>query len=149
MSLLTKIFITFASWFGNTEAVAKEIGKGILQIDGTEVAIKKIKEVNAEEVLEYDAILIGSPNHMGGPTRAVKKLIDKLGNLGLEGKKGAVFDTYVRKNVHVGKTVRKMEKKIKAKIAGMKLIVDGLSILVKGVRGPIAEGELSKCGVWK
>jgi flavodoxin len=72
--------------------------------------IKEQNHVRLKEVLDYDLILIRSPNHMGGPTRGIKKFIDKLGKLGLEGKKGAIFYMYVKKNVD--KAVRKMEKRI-------------------------------------
>ncbi|HUS49684.1 MAG TPA: flavodoxin family protein [Candidatus Paceibacterota bacterium] len=143
--LLVKTIIVYDSWFGNTQGVAEAIGKGIDEIEKTAVVIKKIKEIDPIEVLASDVLLIGSPNHMGGPTRSVKKFIDTLGLLELDGKKVAVFDTYVRKNVHIGKTVRKMEKRINEKISSLKLIVGGLSIQVKGVRGPIMSGELSKC----
>jgi len=38
-----------------------------------------------------------------------------------------------------------MEKRINEKIPSLKLIASGLSIRVKGVKGPIVEGELPKC----
>jgi hypothetical protein len=79
---------------------------------------------------------------MGGPTRGIKKFIDNLGKTGVKGKKVAVFDTYVKKNI--GKTVRKMEQRINEKAPGMKLIKSGLSIKLRGVKGPIMEGELVK-----
>ena len=142
---MTKFIIVYSSWFGNTRKVAETIGKGISRNEENQVLVKEIKEVNPKDVLSYDVILIGSPNHMGGPTRNAKKFVDKLGKLELGDKRGAVFDTYVRENVHVNKAVRKMEKRINQKIPGIELIADGLSILVKGVRGPLAEGELTKC----
>lgn len=142
---MTKIIIVYSSWFSNTRKVAETIGKSISQDKESDVLVKEIKEVDPKEVLDYDVILIGSPNHMGGPTRNVKKFIDELGKLELRDKTGAVFDTYVRENVHVNKAVRKMTKRINQKIPGIKLIADGLSILVKGVRGPLAQGELDKC----
>ena len=40
-------------------------------------------------------IFIGSPNHIGGPTRKVKKFIDTLEKLKIELKKIAIFNTYV------------------------------------------------------
>lgn len=43
----------------------------------------------------FDTILISSPNHMGRPTRSIRKFVDKLGKLNLEGKQVAVFDTYL------------------------------------------------------
>ena len=142
---MTKIIIVYSSWFGNTGKVAETIGKSISQNEENQVLVKEIKQVDPKDVLGYDVILIGSPNHMGGPTRSAKNFIDKLGQLDMEGKRGAFFDTYVRENVHVNKAVRKMEQRINQKIPGMKLIVDGLSILVKGVRGPLAVGELARC----
>ena len=145
MSYLTKFIIVFSSWFGNTRKVAEAIGRAVSQNEENQVLVKEIKEVDPKEVLDYDVILIGSPNHMGGPTRSAKKFIDELGKLDLKGKRGAVFDTYVRENVHVNKAVRKMTKRINQKVPGVKLIADGLSILVKGVRGPLAEGEIAKC----
>ena len=145
MSILTKFIIVYSSWFGNTRKVAETIGKGISRNEENQVLVKEIKEVNPKDVLSYDVILIGSPNHMGGPTRSAKKFVDKLGKLDLGNKRGAVFDTYVRENVHVNKAVRKMEKRINQKIPGMELMADGLSILVKGVKGPLAEGELTEC----
>jgi len=39
-----------------------------------------------------------------------------------------------------------MEKKIAKKVPGLELIAPGLSIRVEGMKGPIAEDELSKCG---
>ena len=128
--------------FGNTELVAESIGDRMSRIENREVLVKEIKQVQPMEVFDYDMILIGSPNHMGGPTRGIKKLIDKFGKMGLAEKKGAVFDTYVKKNV--GKAVRKMEKRINEKVPGLKLVTTGLSVKVGGIRGPIAEGELPK-----
>jgi flavodoxin len=145
VSLLTKFIIVCSSWFGNTRKVAEAIGEGISRNEENQVLVKKIKEVDPKDVLSYDVILIGSPNHLGGPTRSVRKFVDKLGKPFFVDKGGAVFDTYVRENVHVNKAVRKMEKRINQKIPSMELIADCLSILVKGVRGPLAEGELTKC----
>lgn len=108
-----------------------------------EVSLKDLKEINLNTILDYDGILIGSPNHVGGPTRGIKGFIDKLGELPLEGKKFAVFDTYMGKDFE--KAVKKMEKRISEKAPGLKQIAAGLSIKVQGMKGPIVEGEISKC----
>jgi len=96
-----------------------------------------------KEIPFYDAILIGSPNHVGGPTRGVRSFIDKLGDLRLDGMKYAVFDTYMGGDFE--KAVKKMEKRINEKAPGLKRVVAGLSIKVKGIKGPILEDELPKC----
>ena len=137
-----KVFVVYDSMFGNTKKVAEEIGKSINEIEGMEVLVNDVKEVKSNDVLDYDVILVGSPNHMGGPTRPIKKFIDGLGKIGLKEKKIAVFDTYVKKNV--GKAVRKMEKKISKNVPKLILMSPGLSIKVVGIRGPIEEGELSR-----
>ena len=129
--------------FGNTKRVAEVIGESMSEVKKMEVLVKEIKHVQPMEIINYDMILIGSPNHMGGPTRSIKKFIDKLGKLGIVGKNVAVFDTYVKKNV--GKAVRKMEKRINQKVSGLIIIIAGLSVKVGGVRGPVEEEELPRC----
>jgi len=135
--------IVYESMFGNTKKVAEAIAENLNNIEKIETVIKTAKDVDPMEVLDYDLILIGSPNHMGGPTRDIKKFICKLEKIGLKGKKGATFDTYVRKNIN--KAVRKMERKITEKVPGLELITPGLSVKVGGISGPVLEEELPKC----
>ena len=138
-----KAIIIYESSFGNTKKVAEKIKENLGHIDKIETIIKSVKEVDPMDVLNYDLILFGSPNHMGGPTRGIKKFIDKLENIDLKEKKVATFDTYVRKNVN--KAVRKMERRINEKIPSAELITPGLSIKVSGVGGPVIETEFLKC----
>lgn len=81
-----------------------------------ETVLSYVTELDFEKISEYDLVLIGSPNHIGRPTRSVKKLIDKLGELDLKEKRIAVFDTYMSKDFE--KAVKKMEKRIGKKIPG-------------------------------
>ncbi|MBS7633915.1 flavodoxin family protein [Candidatus Bathyarchaeota archaeon] len=142
-NMTVKVIIVYESKYGNTKRVAETIMESLNEAGGIEASIRELKEVNPNDVQNYDAILIGSPNHMGGPTRGIKKFIDKLGKLQLEGKVFAVFDTYMGKDFE--KAVKKMEEKISEKAPRLKKIADGLSIKVQGIKGPIAEGELQKC----
>ncbi|MBS7652141.1 hypothetical protein KEJ13_03290 [Candidatus Bathyarchaeota archaeon] len=123
--------------------MAESIIEGMNEVSGVEVSLKELKEVDFKAILGCDAILIGSPNHMGGPTMGIRGFIDRLSELQLEGKKFAVFDTYMEKDFE--KAVKKMEKRISEKVPGLKQIASGLSIKVQGLKGPIAEGELLKC----
>ena len=138
-----KVFVVYDTKWGNTKLVAETIVEGMKEVKGIEAAISDVKGVNLENVAEADAILIGSPNHWGGPVRGVKKLIDKLGKLDLKAKWAAVFDTYLGGDFE--KAVKKMEKRIGEKVLRLKLIVPGLSIKVGGMKGPIVDGELPKC----
>jgi len=81
-----------------------------------ETVLSYVTELDFEKISEYELVLIGSPNHIGRPTRSVKKLIDKLGELDLKEKRIAVFDTYMSKDFE--KAVKKMEKRIGKKIPG-------------------------------
>jgi len=140
---LAKVIITYESKYGNTKLVAETITESLREVSGVETVLSELKEVDLNKLIEFDAILVGSPNHIGSATRSIRKFIDKLGKLNLEGKLAAVFDTYIGKDFE--KAVKKMEKQIGEKVRGLKLAVPGLSIKVEGMKGPIAEGELPKC----
>ncbi|TES83197.1 MAG: FprA family A-type flavoprotein [Hadesarchaea archaeon] len=141
--MLAKVIVVYETKYGNTKLVAETIIEGLKKVKGIETALSELKKVDLNEIPDYDAILVGSPNHLGGPTRGVKKFIDKLGKLNLKGKLGAVFDTYMGGNFE--KAAKKMEKKINEKVPGLKLVAPGLSIKVQGMKGPILEEELPKC----
>ena len=140
---MAKVIVVYESRYGNTKLVAETIVEGMREVEGIETVLSELKEVDLNKIPDYDMILIGSPNHFGGPTRGVKKFIDKLGKLPLKGKLFAVFDTYLGKDFE--KAVKKMEKRINEKVPGLKQMAPGLSIKVQGIKGPILEAELPKC----
>lgn len=140
---MVKALVVYESKYGNTKLVAETITEGMNEVGGIEVSIRELKEVDLNEVPNYDVILIGSPNHVGGPTRGIKGFIGKLGKLQLRGKMFAVFDTYLGRDFE--KAVKKMEKQINEKALAMKRLAPGLSIKVQGMKGPIMDDELSKC----
>jgi len=140
---MVKVFVVYDTKYGNTRLVAEKIAEGMKEDDGIETAISDVEEVDLEKVANCDAILIGSPNHWGGPSRTIRKFIDKLGKLDLKAKWVAVFDTYIKEDFE--KAVKKMEKRIHEKVPNLKLTASGLSIRVGGMKGPIVEGELPKC----
>ena len=141
---MAKVIVVYESKYGNTKLVAETIIEGMSEVEGIETVLSELKEVDLNKVIDYDGILVGSPNHYGGPTRSVRKFIDKLGELPLKGKLFAVFDTYLRKGFFE-KAVKRMEKRINEKVPGLKQMAPGLSIAVQGMKGPILEGELPKC----
>jgi flavodoxin len=140
---MVKVIVVYESVYGNTKRVAEAIIEGINEVEGMEASLRELKEVDPQKILDYDVILVGSPNHIGGPTRGIKGFIDKLGKLRLEGKMFAVFDTYLGKDFE--KAVKKMEKRIEEKVPGLRRVAPGLSVRVQGIKGPIVDGELPKC----
>lgn len=138
-----KIFVVYDTKYGNTKLVAEEIVKGIEDVGGIEAATGYAKEVDLKRVADSDAILIGAPNHMGGPSWTIGGFIDRLGKVELKIKWFAVFDTYAGTDFE--KAVKKMEDRINKRIPGLKQIAPGLSVKVHGMKGPIVEGELTRC----
>ena len=131
--------IFYATRHGCTEKAA-EILKSKLDDD---VTIINFKDNKKPDLSAFDTIIIGSPNHMGNATRGIRKFIDGLGKINLEGKLVAVFDTYMAKDFE--KAVQKMEKQIGEKAPSLVLAAPGLSVRVDGMKGPVTEGELPKC----
>lgn len=138
-----KILLAFDTKYGNTKTAAQTIVDGMKEVEDIEITLMKMKKVDFKKLDEYNAIVMGCPTHFGGPTRTVKKFIDKLGKHNLTGKKIATFDTYLKEDFE--KSVKKMEKRIREKISGSELLLPGLSIEVEGMKGPILEKEFSKC----
>ena len=133
----------YESKYGNTKRVAETIAEEIKRVSGMEATVTALKDIDVNDIANYDLILLGGPTHFGGPTRGVRKFIDALGKRNVNGKSVAVFDTYLGEDFEKG--VRKMEEQIRAEALGLKLLARGLSIRVEGMKGPIAEGELVKC----
>ena len=100
---MAKVMVIYESKYGNTKLVAETIIKGMRGVSGTETVISELKEVDLGQLADFDAILVGSPNHIGNATRGIRKFIDKLGKLNLEGKPVAVFDTYLSKDFEKAK----------------------------------------------
>jgi flavodoxin len=140
---MVRIIVVYDTKYGNTKLVAEKIMEGMNEVEGIETALSDVKETDPKKAVDYDAILIGSPTHFGGPARGVNKFIEKLGKLDLKAKWVAVFDTYLGEDFE--KSVKKMEERIHEKAPGLKLISSGLSLKVDGMKGPVTEGEFPKC----
>lgn len=89
-----RILVAYYSRSGNTRKMADSVAEGIKK-GGAEAVVKDIKEVRAEELLEYDGIIIGSPTYYGTMAAEVKALLDaSVAYHGkLEGKVGAAFSS--------------------------------------------------------
>ncbi len=93
---MTKVLVIYATSYGSTKKMAQAIASGAQSVAGTEVVVKTAEEVTAEDMTSSDAVIVGSPVHMGSPDWRVKKFIDEVcGKLWMQdsmiGKVGAVF----------------------------------------------------------
>jgi hypothetical protein len=72
-------------------------------------------------------LILGAPNHMGSPSRTIKKFF-KLAELDLR-TKVAVFGTYSGRIRVTDRAVKKLEKKVEKTLPKVKLLLPSLSII--------------------
>jgi NAD(P)H dehydrogenase (quinone) len=89
---MPKGIVIYYSRTGNTKEMAEMIAKAMNETD-LPTECKSVDEVDANEVFECDAIVIGSPTYYGQMAAQIKQLIDDLVGLHgkLDGKVGAAF----------------------------------------------------------
>ena len=89
-----RVLISYYSKTGNTKQMADEIEKTMKE-EGLRVVKKEIENTKAEELLEYDAIIFGSPTYYGLMAWPIKKLLDESVKFHgkLAGKIGAAFSS--------------------------------------------------------
>jgi flavorubredoxin len=141
---MVNVFILYDSKYGNTKLVAEKIADG-LKSEATMVNAGYVREVGLDEVVCSDLIVLGAPNHMGRPSRTMKRFIDYLATADLKATKVAVFGTYAGRARPIDRAVKKLESMVKARLPNLKLVLPGLSVRVNGIKGPVVDGELDRC----
>jgi flavodoxin len=139
-----KAIVIYDSQYGNTEEVAKAIGKGF----GEEAKVVRVGDAKAEDIAPYHFVVIGSPTQGGRQTPAVKAFVDNLPAAALKEKRLAAFDTRL-KNVFVkmfGYAAPRIEAAIKEK--GGNTTAQPQGFFVKSAKGPLVDGELERATTW-
>jgi NAD(P)H dehydrogenase (quinone) len=90
-----KVLITYYSASNNTKTLAEEVQKGARSVTGVEVVLKNIHDTKTSDLLEADAIIVGSPVYNANVAPEVISFIDKWPFEGypLKNKIGAAFVT--------------------------------------------------------
>jgi NAD(P)H dehydrogenase (quinone) len=91
---MSKALIIYYSRSGNTKKMAEAVAEG-LKKENVEVQIKNVQEVKTQELLEFSAIVVGSPTYYGTMAAEIKKLFDESVKFHgkLDGKIGAAFSS--------------------------------------------------------
>ena len=89
---MSKALVLYYSRSGNTKKMAEMITGGIKK-EGIETVLKSILDIKAEGLLEFDAVVIGSPTYYGTMAAEIKKILDESVKFHgkLEGKIGGAF----------------------------------------------------------
>jgi NAD(P)H dehydrogenase (quinone) len=89
---MAKGIVIYYSRSGNTKQMAEMISRA-MNDGGLETDCKELAKVKVDDLLKYDAIVMGSPTYYGGMAAQMKQLIDdavvKHGQF--DGKVGAAF----------------------------------------------------------
>lgn len=89
------MLVIYDSRTGNTEKAALLVAEGIRRVKNVDCKVKKVDDVNLDDLLRADGIVFGSPTYYGGMSAKIKALIDESVKIHgkLEGKVGAAFTT--------------------------------------------------------
>jgi flavorubredoxin len=90
---MAKAIVIYETTYGYTETMAKAIEKG-LKAAGVEVELKKVMAANADELKDFDAVVLGCPTYHHDMITTVKTFLFKMKDAGLKGKVGAAFGAY-------------------------------------------------------
>jgi flavodoxin I len=140
-----RALIVFDSLHGNTAQVAQAIGDAL----AGEVSVRRVDGVSAAEVGTADLLIVGSPTHGGWFTEAIKDWLHQIPATVLQGTRVAAFDTRTpptRLSRIFGFAAPRIANSLEKK--GVTLLVPPAGFFVKGIKGPLDEGELERAAGW-
>jgi len=74
---MVKVLIVYHSQGGNTEAAAKAVEKGAGQVEGVQVTIKDGLKATIDDLLDCDALAIGTPDYFSYMAGGLKDFFDR------------------------------------------------------------------------
>jgi NAD(P)H dehydrogenase (quinone) len=91
----TSVLITYHSETGNTERMAEAVAEGARSIEGVNVMLLPVDQTQESDLLQADAIIVGSPVHNANVSTEIRQFISSwpFENEPLKNKIGAVFVT--------------------------------------------------------
>lgn len=149
------ILIIYDSFFGNTERIAREIGRSFSPSEDPRVM--KVHQVHPDLLVDLDLLIIGSPTRKFRPSPAITDFLKGLPKNSLEDVEVAAFDTRISLEKIDSPTLRFIvktggyaAKSIARRLQrrGGRLVVPPEGFLVKDTEGPLLERELARALVW-
>jgi flavorubredoxin len=128
---MKKILVVYHSQTGNTEAMAKAIADGA-KAAGATVSLKKAGSADVSDLLDCDAVVIGTPNYFSYMAGMVKDFFDRVWATvrgQMENKPYAVFGSYGGGGLPAIESVEKICDGL-----GMKKMFDSLGVVRQPTR---------------
>jgi flavodoxin I len=155
MVIFMKTLIIYDSVYGNTEKIARAIGRGFESPD--EVELIQAGDARPWRWSGLSFLVIGSPTQRFNSTRPVHDLLKSIPRDGLKGIRVAAFDTRLSLgDIELG--VERLAVKTGGYAArgiarslqkhGASLVVPPEGFIVKGMEGPLLEGEEERATGW-
>jgi NAD(P)H dehydrogenase (quinone) len=93
------VLIVYDSQAGLVEQMSTLVASGVREA-GCKAVVEKCSDASPEDLLKYEAIIVGSPTYFAGPSAGMKGFIDSTWALRgqLEGRVGAAFTA----STHIG-----------------------------------------------
>jgi NAD(P)H dehydrogenase (quinone) len=71
-----RVLVVYHSVTGNTEKMANGVAEGAKTVPGTDVNLKKVADVTADDLLTSDALIVGSPVYYANMSGDIKSFFD-------------------------------------------------------------------------
>jgi flavodoxin I len=152
-----KAMIIFDSFFGNTEQIAQAIGHALGSPE--EIQTLRVGMVKPGQLAGMELLIVGSPTRRFRPSPAISSLLKSIPKNDLKGTKVAAFDTrFTEEEIkssgailpfmvkRFGYAARPIADGLEKK--GGELIAPPEGFYVKGIEGPLLEGELNRAEEW-
>jgi flavodoxin I len=139
-----RILVVYDSVYGNTEKIARAIGKGI----SDDVKVLRTGDVRPADLDSLELFIIGAPTYGGRPTPAMKDFLKRLTVSVVKDTDVATFDTRISAKWvgifgyaagKIAKSLRKM---------GGNLLINPEGFFVMGTEGPLKVGEIERASAW-
>lgn len=90
---MTSVLVVYDSRTGNTERMAHAVAEGAMKVKGTRAVVVKVDKVKIRDLIDFDAIIMGSPTYYGNMSGKMKSFIDRTNGIHgkLIGKVGGAF----------------------------------------------------------
>jgi len=103
---MTKVLVLYYSSYGHVETMAYAVAEGVKEVEGVDVAVKRVPETMPEDVAQkagikldqkapvaepaeladYDAIIFGTPTRFGNMAAQMRNFLDQTGSIWMQGK---------------------------------------------------------------
>ncbi|MFW6386390.1 MAG: flavodoxin family protein [Bacillota bacterium] len=74
---MQKVTVIYDSKSGHTENMAEAVLEGVQDVEGVEGVLKAVEDATADDLLESEGLLVGTPTHCGVMSWKLKQFFDQ------------------------------------------------------------------------